>query len=114
MIGLEKTDLDIVHNIILNEQWIGRRYGKTFAFCHTLAGVVELCDEKVVVVLMPNYGWLHHIKRIVHRVFTEMELDFEWTRNDEMKVEGKALRFASVQRDGERFQVSWVKVLYAQ
>ena len=73
------TDLDRLHAVSSMEN-PGRGAGRTFAACHTVAGVLESTEESGVVCMVPQYDRVTDIMRtMVFRVFPNHGINFHRT-----------------------------------
>ncbi len=70
------TDIDRLHKVVSMDN-PGRGAGRTFAVCHTVAGVLETTEEAGVICLVPKYDRINNIiKQMVHDVFPDHDIDF--------------------------------------
>ena len=89
------TDIDRLHSVVLGERY-GRGVGRTFAACHNLAGILEMCDNGATIAwIIPRMSWMHHIKPMLETVLVEHGLlDLcKWTAPNVLQCETKRVRF---------------------
>ena len=73
------TDLDRLHAVVSMEN-PGRGAGRTFAACHTVAGIMESTGGAGVVCLIPKYDRVTDIMRtMVFKVFPDHGINFHRT-----------------------------------
>jgi hypothetical protein len=98
------TNLDRLHTVVEISRrvppWaMARGWGRTFAACHNLAGIIETC-EPISLIVWPLYrhNWLDHIRPMVSDVLAEHGIKFTWLHRDEMFCEPHIrVRFVSFQ-----------------
>jgi len=75
------TDIDRLHAVV-NMKNPGRGAGRTYAECHTVAGVLETTSEGGVVCLVNNYDRVTDIMRqLIFKVFMDHDISFHKTIN---------------------------------
>ncbi|MCL4296189.1 MAG: hypothetical protein KJ077_10695 [Anaerolineae bacterium] len=94
-----KTDLDRLHRVVSQRPTGVRGAGRTFASCHHLAGILETCEEKAVIVWpLPRMDWLDHIRPMLSEVLEEHGLPFTWKGRDLLVSGSKHVYFRAAVR----------------
>lgn len=73
-------DLDRLHGVA-GGQLRGRGVGHTYYYCHLIAGIVELGNQLIYIIL-PHYNWFKHFKIELARVFLHHGLTLIEKNND--------------------------------
>lgn len=92
------TDLDRLHRVV-TLQVGGRQCGRTFAACHTLAGMVCTVPKRAIIVWPLRHGLfqIEYIRPMLGEVLLEHGIPFTWARQRELIANGRRVRFVSEQ-----------------
>jgi hypothetical protein len=97
------TDLDRLHAVVAGDL-TGRQVGKTFAACHTLAGMLTMIPPGETIAWVLLYKHLvEYIRPMLERVLNEHKIVFEWVRKFELQANGKRVLFLGPGEDTRQY-----------
>lgn len=77
-----KTNLTVLHRVpeIINKVGTGGRcIGKTYYACHCVAGYLQVLQNEVITVFVPNSNYLKHWISTLTQVLKDYEIEIEFT-----------------------------------
>jgi len=114
------TDIDRLHAVV-NMKNPGRGAGRTYAECHTVAGVLETTSEGGVICLVNKYDRVTDIMRqLVFKVFMDHGINFHRTLNKNRFVfympnkREKQVQFVTLEHAGEIHGNNWPAVEFTE
>ena len=96
-------DINRLHDLILNN-FYGRRIGKTFERCCSVAGEAEVGKNNLIIFLVDTMIDIDFIIDELRNVFNEHQLEFNRYKRNEIKTGDKTIIFTTFDNYEKRIQ----------